>query len=341
MAEDKVYAMDLNRLSQADYDNMKIFNTDGIARIRPDKAGHVLLPVLDSGRPDSTWGRLRFDVRHDKNVIYRVSVFASNENIFSQQLQPLIHINHQDILLYELTGRYLWILIEAEGVGSFYCEHICIYAVGDNFMATFPEVYNERNSFFHRYMSIFSSIYNDFSQEINSFPTLLDIDKAPVPLLETYAEWFGIDIKGGFLQEGQIRTFMHEIFYLVKRKGTKETLQRAAEIALGQKPVIIERNLIAKSENSRQEQLLNELYGTSPFDVTVLTFGSTDETKRAKLTYFLEQFTPVRCNLRVIFLRDYGVMDKYTYLGINTKLKDIHEGAMDTYVELDQMTILK
>lgn len=65
------------------------------------------------------------------------------------------------------------------------------------------------------------------------------------------------------------------------------------------------------------------------------------ETKKAQLVYFLEQFTPIRCNMNVIFLKDYGNMDKYTYLGVNAVLSDEATGVLDDNAELDQMVFLK
>ena len=63
--------------------------------------------------------------------------------------------------------------------------------------------------------------------------------------------------------------------------------------------------------------------------------------EKAQLVYFLEQFTPIRCNMNVIFLKDYGNMDKYTYLGVNAVLSDEATGVLDDNAELDQMVFLK
>lgn len=45
--------------------------------------------------------------------------------------------------------------------------------------------------------------------------------------------------------------------------------------------------------------------------------------------------------MNVIFLKDYGNMDKYTYLGVNAVLSDKATGVLDDNAELDQMVFLK
>ena len=45
--------------------------------------------------------------------------------------------------------------------------------------------------------------------------------------------------------------------------------------------------------------------------------------------------------MNVIFLKNHGEMDHYTYLGINASLTDMETGMLDTDLELDQMIMLQ
>lgn len=361
------YSLKKNRIKNSYYSNIKINEDGSFNRLKDNKEAVILVQEIDGAKNDNQWGRFFMEVSKDVGVVYTVHIFAMNQTEFLRkgtkvkvseflmdetidkeikynflnQVGQVVKINKNDILLYPLKGRYLWVYIEFRKAGNFCCNNMRVDVVGDNFMETFPEVYRERDSFFHRYLSVFSSIYNDFQEKINTATEILDIDKAPVELFEIYAGWFGIDFKGGFMQEEKIRLFMSELYNLVKKKGTVECLERAAEIILGEKPVIIERNQVHKEKNIEKQKIIDELYGNSMYDVLLLTTIDINEDKKAQLVYFLEQFTPIRCNMNVIFLKDYGNMDKYTYLGVNAVLSDEATGVLDDDAELDQMVFLK
>ena len=67
--------------------------------------------------------------------------------------------------------------------------NIRVEAPGDNFMQTFPEVYREKNSFFHRYLSVYSSIYNDFQEKLDACTNEQERQKLIMDTLnKTYSE---------------------------------------------------------------------------------------------------------------------------------------------------------
>lgn len=346
--------------------NMNIDSGKCISRVDENKYAYFMYCDIDGSANEQEWGRLKFNVSCGLDVVYiahiialdytsflrkgvltKVGDFLSDDSVdisikreFMQQAGEVRTINCNDILLYSLKGRYIWIFIELQGTGSFSCGDMVLDAVGDNFMATFSEIYQERDSFFHRFLSVMSSEYNDFQRKIDNKHELLDIDKAPLELLEMYAGWFGININGGFLTEEKMRLLMHNIAFLTRRKGTKEALERAVEIVLGEKPSIIERNLIDESGNSAENKVINELYGESPYDILILTTVAIKDEEKKHLLGFLEQFKPVRCNMDVIFLKTNAELDNYTYLGINAKLSGEQEAVLDDALELDQMRIM-
>jgi phage tail-like protein len=363
MEGEKKYTIGYSILSKSFCHNFQSSKDKGIRRKNKKKGAQFLVNAIDGGSDGSEWGRLHFKVKKDSKVVYRIHVFTLDNRVhlingvetsvekfmsdssveddlkykFMEDRGAVVSVCRNDCILYSLSGRYLWIYLEVWEEGEFECSDIVVDAVGDNFMAAFPAVYQERGKFFHRYMSVFSSIYNDFQDKINHMDKLLDVDSAPVELLEEYAEWFGIDIRGGFLSEKKMRLFMHQIFDLVKHKGTKDCLERVTEIALGSRAVVIERGLMENEENM---EVYNQLYGDSPYDVLVLTTVVMEEQKKAQLVYFLEQFMPARCNMDVVFLKEHGELDKYTYLGMNTKLTDTDTGVLDGSMEIDEMTVM-
>jgi len=213
-------------------------------------------------------------------------------------------VNTQDALLYELNGRYLYLAIEMMGYGSASIEKIRVSAVGDNFMGTFPAVYQERNSFLHRYLSVFSSIYNDISDQNDKLYEMLDLDKCSAELLEMYGSWFGIDLKGGFLSEDVLRKIVKEAYSLNRMKGTRRGIERILEIILGEEVVILE----------------NRMQGGEIFEITILVNRHMTEELRHQLTFMVDQFKPLRTKLRILQMEKEAVMDGNSYLDMNAAI---------------------
>lgn len=320
MPENRRYSITSNRLVNAYYQNLSHKSGSIIQRENQGQNSRFLLRAIDGTAENSSWGRFCCCVHASEDVVYTIHIFALNhktfmrngvetevesflcdENVeeqiktqFMNQVGEVCALNTENILLYELTGRYLWIYIDIKGNGQFTCED-----------------------------------------------ALLDVNQAPLGFLEVYASWFGIDLEGGFLDEEKMRILLREIYDLVKIKGTRTCLERVAEIALGKKPVIIEKNLIHTEKEQEKQKIIDDLYGASKYDVVLLTTVDLKEYQKAQLMYFLEQFMPIRCKMNVIFLKNHGEMDHYTYLGINASLTDMETGMLDTDLELDQMIMLQ
>ena len=171
-------------------------------------------------------------------------------------------------------------------------------------MAAFPQVYQERNSFFHRFLSVFSSIYNDISDENEKLYEILDLDKCSTDLLEMYGSWFGIDLKGGFLPEKTLRQIVKEAYQLNRMKGTKWALQRIVDILVGEDSVIVE----------------NRLQDGGIFDVTVMINQKLSENLRHQLMFLLDQFRPLRTRIRLLQMEKEAVVDGNSYLDMNAAI---------------------
>ncbi|MDE7432557.1 MAG: phage tail protein I [Lachnospiraceae bacterium] len=304
------------------------------------------LTALDSGVLNCLWGRLHVQGTFEGRLNLSIRIMAQNETIVTMQdknydinefltdenreeaekedlftrLGGILAENKTDCLLYELMGRYLWISITVEGTGCGLIESIKVYQKGDNFMDTFPEVYQERNSFFHRYMSIFSSIYNDFQWDIEHISSLFNPDTSPAFLLPVFAEWMGVDVKGDFLEEVTLRTLVKEAYSLNRIKGTRKALERITEIVLGEKAVILEKS---KMEMYKKKGVKES------FDIIILVKTEVEQDRRVKLKFLFEQFKLVRCSMKILFLSKGTVMDAHTYLDMNAVIEDGERGYFD------------
>ena len=291
---------------------------------------NLFIYPLDGVDAGSEWGRLTCDLLLSEQIVCYIYVIAFdnmeyyvdsdrgylwdylsnpqesgyNKCKLLQKLGAKRFVNTDDGLLYELSGRYLFIGMEIIGSGSASIGNIRVGVRGDVFMNTFPAVYHERNSFFHRYISIFSSIYNDYSEQNEKLYEMLDLDKCDTSLLEMYGSWFGIDLKGGFLPEDVLRNIVKEAYQLNRMKGTKWAIQRIVDIVVGNDSCIVE----------------NRLQDGGIFDVTVMINTKLSEDLRHQLMFLLDQFRPLRTRIRLLQMEKEAVMDGNSYLDMNAAI---------------------
>lgn len=355
------YSIKKNRIQKGLYKGFLLME-DGTLLTKSEEAIHRLyLRAIDAAKTEAHWGRLSFEVTCSENMVYYLYIAAFDEDSFYRENQPvkiedflcsseesdvikkrflkeagfLKFVNQKDILLYELQGRYLYLVIEVTGEGYLTLSKMRIDQEGDSFLHTFPEVYREENSFFHRYLSIFSSIYQDFQEKIKELPKLLDLRDCPASLLPVYASWLGLRVGENFLEEKTLRALVTEAYELGRIKGTKAALMRIAEIVLGEKVLILERNVMSAYIQQEQLEQINQLYGHSIHDVTILVNIPLSEVKRSQLLFLMEQFCPIRTKLHVVCLKKNSILDSYTYLDINAQIPWQGEGSLDEMREMD------
>ncbi len=359
------YSIKKNRLSRARLSGMSLEGGDTL--VCDEGEYHtMILRGLDSTVQDCPWGRLFFSGVFPEDSVCYLYAASSNERVWRRdgeelgieaffldenvdflrkkqllkEMGGLRFINASDVLLYELQGRFLWIMVEVIGSGG-RIGGIRVQAPGDNFMGTFPEIYREKNSFFHRYLSVFSTIYNEFQEELDHRERLVDAQNAPEGFLEVYAQWLGIDVNGAFMEEELLRSLIREAGWLLKWKGTRKCLERLCELMIGERPVIVERSQLQEYVRSEERAVYDRLYGDSPYDVTLLISRRVKETEKNRLLHLLRQFKPVRSRLRVVFLQERGMLDAYGYLDGPARLWRPETERLDGVGSADGMVVLK
>ena len=331
MAYDVWYSIRNNRIKQGAIKGFLIENDNKLIFDKSARDHYIFLCPIDGVEDDSFWGRFTCELSFSEEMVCYIHVYATNCLDITTGLGERINlgeyicdesvdyyrrigllsdlgarrvVNTDDFLLYDMKGRYLLIAIEVLGAGDACIGSIRVGARGDNFMGAFPEVYRERNSFFHRYLSIFSSIYNDISEQNEKLYEMLDLDECSTELLEMYASWFGINLKGGSLPERVLRAVVKDAYRLNRMKGTRWSVERILQIMLGDDYMLYE----------------NRLSNGNLHGVTVLVNKKLTENLRHQLVFLLNQFKPLRAKIRLIQMEKEAVMDGNSYLDVNATI---------------------
>lgn len=365
MAE-MVYSINKKQMEEGFFPGFYI-TENGMIETDQQEEHFFFYKAIDSTIEDSTWGIFSFSVTMEENMACIVHVTAKNEAYFYRENEPRrieeflcdkeessdikkkfmkmagAHkaVNQEKILLYDQRGRYLYFFIEIIGKGKAALSHIRIWQQGDNFMNTFPEIYRQRNSFFHRYLSIFSTIYNEFEERIEELPKLLDLDVCPLSLLPLYASWMGVEVKEDFFSEEILRKLVKNIYFLNQRKGTKAAIEKIIEIIFDEKPIILEKNRMADYIDSSGYKEFERLYGKSNFDVTILIYQELTELQKNQLMFLLEQYKPLRCKLHLIGLKKMGTLDSYSYMDMNAGIWEKSGAKLDEKTTMDSVMVLQ
>lgn len=347
------YSYGENRIKEARLIGFESGKNGVIKSMTSGKCSAYFVP-LDAGAEDALWGRLAFDITSEGEISVTVRYGAANNTAGIRKLDTLeerkeiyeglglmVKNDITDFTLYDLCGRYLFLMIEVNGDGNAEIANLRVYTEGDNFMQTFPGVYQERDSFFHRFMSVFSSMYRDMEEEVIALPKLLDLDTCPKELLPVYGNWLGIDVGEGFLEEEILRTLVKEAYELSRMKGTRWSLERVTQILLGEKALVVERNNASDYLKEGQLEDFNRLYGSNPNDVTIMMQEYLPEVKLSQFKYILEQFIPVTCRLYIVTLPTVGSLDTHTYMDVNSSVYNSDEGTLDEGAFMDQSFVLR
>lgn len=338
------------------------FSTEAEGRIRTGGGAvhRAILPGLDGAVPGCAWGRLSLSCRLEPESLLTVRAFASDRasavlengsvqidaflldpSVPPEKKEQLFRLSGgmersgaQDILLEEQSGRYLWLWLEVSGGGVL--ENLRVYVPGDNFFPTLPRVYQTQGEFLRRYLSIFSTMYQEFQEEIDGVGRLFDVETAPPLLLPVFAGWLGLETDGALFSTDELREFLRAAPALLDGKGTRRALEMAVQLSVSAPVYLVEQNLLSPEQRGEAR-----LYGGTPWDFTVLVLRPAEERLHRRLEFVIRQFKPVRSRCRTVFLADCRGLDAFSYLDINAAVPETGPGRLDSGAALTGMVCLQ
>ena len=302
-----------------------------------------LAPVFDTEDADGTYHRLVLDGDF-KGCKYEVIAAACNEDLteelqregmtFQQQKAILTgrrHIrkaNTRDILLHELSGRYLYLAIGVAGSmaeSTFDIRGFCMEFPRSSFAEYLPEVYqNQPGSFFERYLAAFQSLYEELEQKLDEIPAKLDYELTDPENLKLFTGWTGAESGEYEMNTLRRRYILKNLQKFQSGKGTKEVLCRVLELMTERKVRVLEYfKWHDWMENSTLLSRYEELYGMDADTFSVfldcVEEASEDLPSRGMLYRLMEEYTPLGMKCRLILLTKSSSLDR-CYLDVNGRL---------------------
>lgn len=320
--------------------------------------GLYISSSFDSGNVETVWHRLRLDLESPQNTQVRIKIYANdsleidipdgidygnsslmmldeyllNEDIPSAtKLNVLNEIgaktfdNPSDLVLYEFTGRYLWICIETISYSDEITKikKLKLEFPRISFVDYLPQIYRggtDKNTFLARFISIFQSIYVDFEDRIDRMPMMFDPQKVDSEFLEWLTDWFLI--KNSYIwSEEKLRDLLRKCVTIYKKKGTKKALQQMIEMYIESTPIIVEQFSVVDNDYYRNsKEHIQSLFGSNQytFSVIINTDDNITSETYVELLRIINMMKPIDSICNLVILNNEIYLDHHCYLGINT-----------------------
>ncbi|HPR40846.1 MAG TPA: hypothetical protein PKV62_07545, partial [Oscillospiraceae bacterium] len=181
--------------------------------------GYYITPMFDTMDGESSYNRLVVDADFENAKVEILvgatdygSVFINDKEVSLEKyfadtrvpyeekaetlraLSSVRAVNEKDILLHDLSGRYVWVMaaVFPMGEGSFLLRGLRLEFPKSSFTEYFPEIYQD-NAFFDKFIAVFQSMYLDVERRVDDIPHLLDYETTPDENVAYLADWLGID----------------------------------------------------------------------------------------------------------------------------------------------------
>ena len=188
-----------------------------------------------------------------------------------------------------------------------------------------PSAYREEdgeNVFLSRFLSIFDSIFFDMDYKIGRSAEMLDYRTARGEILRYLSEWLCIE-DVAYISEERLRERIKRTVEEYRSIGVKRSLIGWIENEYGVTPNIIEYFSVKKMvNNGKDKEVYHRLFGDNPYKFFVLLPEKTF-TDIHEANLFMEKLKrriPAYTEFEVVMVRNNTILDKYTFLGVNSML---------------------
>ncbi len=288
--------------------------------------------LLDSGESGTVWHRLVTEGDGERKADTTVEVCAADSpcQVNGENTKRCCQVrfdNPQDALLFEVTGRYLWlrITVKRQIYREPVNEKIRIFFPKHTWLKYLPEIYeDDRNSasFLERYLGIFQSLYEDMTERIERIPSFLEPSEENRDMLYELAGWFAIE-RRELWNDRQLLYLVRNAWRMRGQRGTVSGMRELVKLYVGREPYIVEYHQIQPYfDTEKKERLLRGLYCAHSREFAVLIAEETagEKNRFLGLKQLVDLAKPAHMESKIVVLTPYIFLDRHSYLGINSVL---------------------
>ena len=327
---------------------------------------------VDSAEHNFCWRSLLIDASLGENIVMQVSAYASDTTTVrlddrAVELDSYLADNSADVQerldkledlfvpLYNncfdgpvgLKGRYIWLRLRFIILQR---RELCVNKIklllnGEQMIDYLPSVYREEdgeNGFLSRFLSIFDSIFFDMDDKIGRSAEMLDYRTARGEILRYLSEWLCIE-DVAYISEERLRERIKRTVEEYRSIGVKRSLIGWIENEYGVTPNIIEYFSVKKMvNNGKDKEVYHRLFGDNPYKFFVLLPEKTF-TDIHEANLFMEKLKrriPAYTEFEVVMVRNNTILDKYTFLGVNSMLSGYSYAHTDVGTRISNEIIL-
>lgn len=184
----------------------------------------------------------------------------------------------------------------------------------ENFTKYLPELYQKKNSFLDRFLSIFAAQYLKLEKNVENIARVFEVSEASHGILRWLAEITYVDNSQLWSGEKLRTLLMSDI-----KKGTRPGLRTLIQIYTSHEPYFLE----------------------SAGCITVLIPDSAVDTPQTlnALGTLINGFLPEKTDYTIETLSDTITLSRHTYMGINTRLSEFPTAVLNDVERLEFVTI--
>jgi phage tail-like protein len=345
--------------------------------MQDEKYGMLFEGILVTGSIDSTehdfqWDSVLIEGDMPENSVIKVSYYASDDKQFllgdklfdlddyirdakisvKERLASLSHLFSYAFTgavdgLIKARGRYLWLKLEflVPGNAEFSLRKIKLLLADEKIIDYLPGIYRENqesSDFFPRFMDIFDSVFFDIEDKVNRVPEKLDYTIAQGEMLRFLASWVGLNDTQN-AEDEKIRQRIANLAFEYRSIGTKKGIEHFIERELGFKPNIVEYfNFKKMLVQGRDREIYKELFGTNPFKFYILLPEKAFSNRRNINSFLrkLKNSIPAHTEVEIILLKQAVILDKHTYLGVNSIIGEFNYVSVDENIAISYDTLI-
>ena len=310
---------------------------DGLRLVVGRIGGCYCTAAIDSGENGFVWDRIMAEAVLPPDTGLRVYAHASDTRLLKypdefssdndtgtmQTLKELFGppVSELGDVRLSCTGRYLWLMLELSAAGEARPGIRClrIWMGGDHMTDYLPAIYHG-NDFTHCFLSVFDSMYTDMDRQIDMLAGQLDYEHADGDLLRYLASWVCVEESG---TDEELRCRISSASRDYENRCTVAGIRSSVRELTGQDPILIEHFRVSPNRSDCSDPAVyRRLYGDDPCRFFVLLPENTFTNRHGaeEFQHAMRDRIPAGISMQVVRLKQCILLDRHTYLGINSRL---------------------